>query len=103
MQKVDGLRVRQNTFNTHYGYDQMLEEDNDFVLDQPNGMGVTRNVNGGIYDPSLDGPNEYQFAVAGNVGALKQPVNMHKKGTLTYQKNVLSEVEKAILAKFRKQ
>ena len=91
MQRPEGIRHRQNTGNTGYGFVQLIDDDNDFILQQPNGMGVRKNINGGVYDPTLDGPNEYQFVAPGNVGALRQPANMHK-GALKYKNEVMDQM-----------
>ena len=70
MQSADAFKFRSNTGNTGYGFEQVLDHDNDGLLNQPNGMGVKGALNNGMYDPNQDGPNTYQFAAAGNLGSL---------------------------------
>lgn len=58
MMKPEAFKLRSNTGNTNYGFEQMLTDENQRFVKQ--------DVN------NWDDPNQYQFAVPGNLGALKQ-------------------------------
>jgi len=73
MMRPQAYKLRGNTNNCGYGFEQVLEQDNEKFLYQPDGVGIKGAVNEGQYDPNKDGPNVYQYAVPGNLGALKQP------------------------------
>lgn len=47
MQSADAFKFRSNTGNTGYGFEQVLDHDNDGLLNQPNGMGVKGALNNG--------------------------------------------------------
>ena len=61
---------RANTGNTVFGFNQVIDDQNHGLLHQPNGVGVPTAINNGAYDPSQNGPNTYQYAAPGNLGAL---------------------------------
>ena len=72
MMKPEAFKNRGNTNNTGYGFEQVLDPVNNQYLHQPDGNGIRGDVNNGSYDPAMDHNNIYQYAVPGNMGALKQ-------------------------------
>jgi hypothetical protein len=59
MNRPEAVKLRGNTGNTGYGFEQLIDDKNFTVLNQPNGLGVRTNINNGQYDPVYDGPNTY--------------------------------------------
>jgi len=50
MMRPEAFKLRANTNNTNFGFEQVLE--NDRLVHQPNGLGINRDVNDGQYDPT---------------------------------------------------
>ena len=84
MNRPEAFKLRGNTGNTGYGFEQLLDDNNNQVLYQPNGAGIPGKINNGEYNPEYDGPNTYQFAAPGNLGSLVQPSNNYV-GKLLYK------------------
>jgi|DEB0MinimDraft_12_1074336.scaffolds.fasta_scaffold13626_1 hypothetical protein len=71
MMKPEAFMLRANTQNTNIGFEQVLDAENDKLVYQNNGAGIKGNLNNGEYNPAMDDVNVYQYAVPGNLGALK--------------------------------
>lgn len=85
MNQPGAFKHRNNTQNTGYGFEQVLDDNNHKFLHQKNGEGVyNRPVNHGQYDPSKDGVNTYQYVAPGNLG--KQAQNYQGLMKFTMQK-----------------
>jgi hypothetical protein len=68
MNAPGAFKHRNNTQNTGYGFEQVLDDNNHKFLQQKNGDGVPRPINDGKYDPTQDGVNTYQYVAPGNMG-----------------------------------
>ena len=51
MNRPEAFKLRGNTGNTGYGFEQLLDEQNNQILVQPNGAGIKGALNGGQYNP----------------------------------------------------
>jgi hypothetical protein len=51
MMKPEAFKLRANTNNTTFGFEQVLLPDNDNFVHQRDGKGIRGNINNGEYDP----------------------------------------------------
>lgn len=68
MNNPAAFKHRNNTQNTGYGFEQVLDEQNHRFLYQKNGQAVNRPINNGLYEPEQDHVNAYQYVAPGNLG-----------------------------------
>ncbi len=73
MMRPEAFRFRANTGNTNFGFEQVLDDREAQQPLQP----ITPSKQ--AYAPQSSTPEgDYKFRVAGNRGALRQPVPQHK-------------------------